>query len=309
LLLRYQVTVSIFSVACMILVLSSFSTKAELDKVAESTSLENMELTSSYSELGAEMFASCCTRSVSNTHHCNSGTQYAFYLFRTDDKGATITESYRIGSGSNISWSECDDGTAHLSATGLVAVGSSETINLNINYSGKQTSGSGKANICDNSVNLGDWSYYANTSGTFTSNHHGTFNIAEKGGDFQTGTKANVTSASGFGGSGWFTASGGDGYWTDGDVNIQLSSLECAPPNPTCSGGDFSWSGMQHLIDGGTTEKCFALSGFQNALEIDITEVITFDCYTGRSSTHLRFVQFTTKILIMEVVAQVVLTL
>jgi len=99
--------ITLFSVACLILLLSSFSTKASFETATT-------ELTESATSIIDEAeFASCCTRSVSNTTQCNTGTNYVFFLRsnKKDASGSDIRESYYIASSSTTSWEECDDGT------------------------------------------------------------------------------------------------------------------------------------------------------------------------------------------------------
>ena len=277
--------ISIFFTACLILLLSSFSTKAEFDNAVEFNSIESTELTDSNAEFASPMFMSCCSRNVSNTYHCIDNYDYVFWLQSSGNPNEPF-----VTNGGSISWIECDDGTAKFTATGLTAVnGGSETINVNFTFTGRThnpPSDSPKGNTCG-SEDSSDWVYYTGLSGSFTSNHHGTHTVKRSGPSFQVGDRANTRAASGFGGSGWFDVIETGKHYSNGDVNIQLSPLECTAPNPTCSGGDYSFTGMDRFIEPGTTQRCYNLSGaFAGATEIDITEIITFDCYDNRTGVN-----------------------
>lgn len=175
---------------------------------------------------GASLFANCDTRTVTNTVHCNSGKVYAIWL--NNGNGGF----HFAGDESNYSWQECDNGTAEFMASGLTNANQpGEILTVHLTFSDFTTntpSGSPKNNVCG-STNANGWEYYTTTSGTITSNLHGTYTVTRMGPSFQLGNGANQTGA-GFGASGWFHMHDGDGYWEKGDVNIMLSG------GPVCTG-------------------------------------------------------------------------
>ena len=118
-------------------------------------------------------------------------------------------------------------------------------IDLDFTYSGRTTvepaEGHNEHN-CSTDYDISDWVYYTQLTGTFTSNQHGTFSVARRGEAFQVGAGANVTSMGNvFGASGWFTATGGDGFWDRGDINILLSAA-CTPSSAPSSAVTYAWS-------------------------------------------------------------------
>ena len=172
---------------------------------------------------GLEMSAlatSCCDRTVTNTTECHDGQLYVVWLSNSQ------TNAYFKGS--NYSWSSCN-GQVVFTAYGLTspqAVG--ETIDIQVTYSGYTTtppSGSPKANDCGNYSAFG-WEYYTQTSGAIISSKYGTLPLSRRGPAFQVGQGANTQSLS-FGASGWFNVSDGTKYWTEGDVNVNLSGCIC----------------------------------------------------------------------------------
>ena len=229
--------ITLFSVACLILLLSSFGTKASYENAAANEAF----VTEAATETSEAMMAECCERTVSHTKGCEGDRNYVFYLrsSKKDISGNYENDSYYMSSSSEISWIECDN-QVNFKATNLKAnSGSAELIDLDITYSGLTSNApvdSPKANICY-SPNTGGWMYYTQTNGLFTSNVHGTYSISQRGEAFQIGAGANVQATSGFGASGWFTAAGGNGHWEVGDVNVQLSQA-CSTiggNNPTCN--------------------------------------------------------------------------
>lgn len=164
----------------------------------------------------------CCTRTVSNTVKCNDpNSLYQIYL------------SYNGGAfhfpASEATWEECSDGTARYTA---IASANGDIIKMDVTFSGKTNtppSGSPKSNSCQ-TIDPSNWHYYTAFNGTIASNLHGNYTISRRGPAFQVGENANQT-ATGFGASGWFTLSGGDGYYQVGDINIMLSEPICLPSN------------------------------------------------------------------------------
>ncbi len=198
----------------------------------------------------------CCTRTVANTINCGSGVEYSIWL-----KG----EGQRHFSGSDLSWTECEDGTANFS--GAISNGS-DNITFEINFSGATTNtpdGSPKDNNCAD-IDASNWTYYTNTSGTFVSEQHGTFYVYRRGPSMQVGENANQTGV-GFGGSGWFDINAGpgyDGYYEQGDVNIML--------NPNCVSDGSGDSELTYLWSTGETTPTITVT------ETGTYSVVVTDC-------------------------------
>ncbi|MFZ6051113.1 HYR-like domain-containing protein, partial [Halocola ammonii] len=183
---------------------------------------EGEEVTLTASVSGNEDCAECCTREVFNTDHCNSNNFYSIWL----NNGGTPTHF----EASELSWTECPNGTAHFTAT---ASNGHDNIEVDITFSGGTSttpSGSPKNNDCV-SIDDSDWYYYTEMSGTIVTDNHGTLYLSRRGPAMQVGLNANATGV-GFGGSGWFNIAGGDGYYSEGDVNIMLSPECVAQDNP-----------------------------------------------------------------------------
>ncbi len=169
----------------------------------------------------------CCTREISNTSHCTSDIYYGIYL---GGKPYEVT---------NTSWEECSDGTVHFTASGSNAE-TGDYLYADIYLLGgtmTPPTDSPKENNCGTTDATG-WMYYTSTTGTITSQDHGIYEVTNTGPVFQVGNGANVT-ALGFGGSGWFDVSGGDGFYTHGDFNFMLGDLNCPAQQEE---PEYSWS-------------------------------------------------------------------
>lgn len=217
--------ITLFSIACLILLLSSFSTKA---KYEAADLRDNIEIRADYksSALAANGY---CERTVSYTKGCDGDSNYIFFLRSTDPVSAQAHDlkHFSISASSEVSWTQRDD-QIHFLATNLVANrGSGERLDVDITYSGLTSNPpqhSPKANRCFD-PNTQGWTYYTSTEGFIVSNQHGRYRIVQSKGAsvFQIGAGANVQASSGFGASGWIDVVGGDGYWGTGVVNVQLS--------------------------------------------------------------------------------------
>ena len=165
------------------------------------------EVTLSATVTGATQ-CDCCVRAVSNTDHCNNSNYYVLWLDGVHYRG-----------NNDLVWEECGDGTARLTGT---ATKDGTTFEIDITYTGYSTSppaGSPKENNCS-STNTSGWFYYTGLVGTLT-NGSNVWTLERRGPSFQVGNGANVT-ATGYGGSGWFTATKGSQELV-GDINIMLS--------------------------------------------------------------------------------------
>ncbi len=176
---------------------------------------------------------SCCYREVANTINCNNDNTYGFYLKETEGPAVHFTLT-------SASFEECSNGTARY--MGMAVGNNGDEVTFDILFEGATTTppdaDSPKGNNCGE-VNTADWVYYPTTTGSFTSAQHGEFTITRRGASFQLGDGANSTSL-GFGASGWFEITNGNGFYSIGDVNFMLGALAC----PDNNGGNtsYSWS-------------------------------------------------------------------
>jgi len=146
------------------------------------------------------------------------------------------------------------DGTAQYTAT---ASNGLDTIEANIIFSGYTTvapQDSPMLNDCD-VYDTSAYVYWTDTKGTITSELHGVFNISRKGPAFQMGNGADVRRA-GFGASGWFMLSGGDGHYYNGDLNLKLG--ECVPV-ATTNQVNYTWTTEDGNILGDANQQTIAV--------------------------------------------------
>ncbi|MFS4448139.1 SdrD B-like domain-containing protein [Maribacter sp. 2307UL18-2] len=102
-----------------------------------------------------------------------------------------------------------------------------DKIDVDVTFSGytkTPTLGSPKLNDCQD-YDASDWEYWTDWNGTITSENHGVYKVTMLGAPFQMGVGADVV-RSGFGASGWFSTEGGDGYYSNGDINITLAECQ-----------------------------------------------------------------------------------
>ncbi len=165
-----------------------------------------------------------CEYIVSAPVRCNGSNSYVFTM------GGQFASD-------NVRFYELSNGTARYTADATNGV---DRITIDITYSDKtftSPSDSPKLNNCEATDATG-WRYYQTTTGTVVSENHGVFSLTRKGPSFQIGNSA-MHIAPGYGASGWLSISGGDGTYTNGDVNIALAEECMATPN---SGPSYLWS-------------------------------------------------------------------
>lgn len=200
---------------------------------------EDIELSANVS--GSSTCFEACEYVVSAPDRCSDNEDFVFYI--QNAPGGTKFYS------SNASFIEFSDGTASFSAN---ASNGTDNLEININYSEKTDISpidSPKSNICED-THTEAWTYYQSTSGTVLSENHGLFNVSRKGPSFQLGNTA-MHIAPGFGASGWIYLNGGDGTYTDGDVNIAL--------NPNCEETE-SNNDITYLWSTGGTESSITVN-------------------------------------------------
>ena len=187
------------------------------EPVALSASVQNNNLCSS----------GCIYPVLRNVDKCNSpsdnGSETIFLFTSEESKFYASEESFETND---------DNGTATYTAT---ATNGDDIIEVNILYSGFTTTppegspkGAARNSACNPYQDASTFVYYPVMSGTLISQQHGTFSLAERGESFQIGVGGDNT-REGFGASGWFTMSGGDGFYERGDINLPLGN--CQPKN------------------------------------------------------------------------------
>lgn len=127
-----------------------------------------------------------------------------------------------------------------------------------------------KSNACQQ-YDTSDWEYWTTWSGTISSRDHGIFNLSVKGAAFQMGIGADVV-RTGFGASGWFYVDGGDGFYTEGDVNVTLD--ECMEENVS-----YQWTTEDGNIVGSSNQKTIQVDqpGTYTVEAINCLDCVTTD--------------------------------
>jgi len=168
------------------------------------------------------------------------------------------------------------DNTARYTAT---ATNGKDVIKIDALYTGYTTAvpvGSPKSNRCQQ-YDTSDWEYWTTWSGTITSENHGVFNLSIKEAAFQMGDGADVT-RTGFGASGWFYVDGGDGFYSEGDVNVTVDP--CVE-----NGVTFKWTTEDGSIVGNANQKTINVDGPGTYL---VEAVNCIDCFTTDKITITR---------------------
>ncbi|MFS4491700.1 SdrD B-like domain-containing protein [Maribacter sp. 2308TA10-17] len=160
------------------------------------------------------------------------------------------------------------DNTARYTAT---ASNGKDVIKVDALYTGYSTVAplnSPKSNRCQ-SYDTSDWEYWTTWSGTITSENHGVFNLSVKEAAFQMGDGADMM-RTGFGASGWFYVDGGDGFYSEGDVNVTLDP--CVENSVS-----FKWTTEDGAIVGDANQKTIKVSEPGTYI---VEAVNCIDCYT-----------------------------
>ncbi|QCW99304.1 hypothetical protein FGM00_03945 [Aggregatimonas sangjinii] len=170
-------------------------------------------------------------RKCNSSNSSNNGFETVYIVSHNEDEPRFIA--------SNQNFETFDDGTARFTAT---ASNGHDTVQVDILYSGYTTNppmgdpddhrddspkdNNDPNNSCHYNQDFSTFGYYPNVEGTIISNRHGTYTVHADGPSFQIGDGGDVT-RTGFGASGWFTLSGGNGYYEKGDINVALG--DCQP--------------------------------------------------------------------------------
>ncbi|MFD0796836.1 SdrD B-like domain-containing protein [Maribacter chungangensis] len=200
------------------------------------------------------------TATTTNENTCEGGCVYP--IIESDRcSGGNPSEIWMSNSGNNFfnttihsNFEILADGTAVYNSK--VANGS-DTLDVHITFTGRTTTpptGSPKLG-CDTN-DTSDYVYWTTTTGTIVSQNHGTFQLSRMGEAFQLGIGGDVT-RTGFGASGWFHVTGGDGFYTRGDVNIKLG--ECVP-NSASNPVDYVWTTVDGNIIGDANQQSITVN-------------------------------------------------
>ena len=177
------------------------------------------------------------------------------------------------------------NGNAKYTATASNGV---DTIKVDVTFAGYTKTApadSTNENRCQE-YDTSDWQYWTTTTGTITSENHGVFNITRAGEAFQLGNGADITRL-GFGASGWFDVSGGDGHYVTGDFTLALG--ECKE-----NGVEYKWTTQDGNIVGNANQKIITVDKAgtyiveaKNCADcIDIsTVVVREDCSTKKGGS------------------------
>jgi len=179
--------------------------------------------------------------SIENTDLCNQ-TDEDFVVCLVNGN------QLRFFSNVDLVWKENQDGTASLKGTVLDHTITNEEYELDVTFSGKNTSGGG-GHICNQEDNTG-WAYYSQFSGSLK-DQMGTWSIdlSKRGRAFQLGNGANAGERrqGKYGASGGFSTT--DTQYTRGDININIGD---------CTSG--SSSNFTYLWSTGETTQSITVS-------------------------------------------------
>jgi len=217
------------------------------EDVSECTE-ENIELTATYNSNNE--CVSGCEYPVLDTQKCG-GSSEEVYLFISEQHNV----SERRFEATAQNFQTFSDGTARYTAT---ATNGHDVVEVNMLYSGRTSNAptnSPKTHSCGANQDLFNFDYYPTLNGTIVSQNHGTFYATSMGPSFQIGLGGDVE-RTGFGASGWFNLSGGDGYYDRGDVNIALG--ECIEQGTVEA--TFLWSTANGTIVGDATQQTIEVS-------------------------------------------------
>lgn len=184
----------------------------------EVCSEENVELTATYS--GSIDCVTGCEYPVLDMLKCHGGDVDSEEVYLFSDGGSVVDRKFNATSQNFETFS---DGTARYTATATNGI---DVIEVNMLYSGRTSTApvnSPKEHSCGYNQDVAGFEYYPTLNGTIVSQNHGTFYATSMGPSFQIGDGADVT-RNGFGASGWFNLTGGDGHYSKGDVNIPLGT-------------------------------------------------------------------------------------
>ncbi len=243
-----------------------------------------------------------CEKRVGNTRGC-SNKPYVIWL---KDKNGSA--HHLSGDSTQYEWLEYTNGDARLTASGLSASGLNGTFDVDILFEGKTSvppTNSPKYSSCFTVSSASDWEYFATTTGTITSTSYGNMTLTRMGPAAQIGDGANITQ-DGYGASGWFTISGGTGYFPNGDFNVMLDETCLDEPSCTrvvsntvgCANQPYviyltDANGSAHHLQGDTNDyqwltypsgdvrfvaNAISASGLSGTFDVDLT-------FSGRTST------------------------
>ncbi len=217
-----------------------------------------------------------CQYPITTRDRCFGPTgDFEIYLVSTGDM-----ENFKFKA-STQSFQKLSNGSARYTAT---ASNGTDVITIDALLTGNTTIapvGSPNANSCQD-FDTSNWEYWTTWSGTINSQNHGVFNLSIKGSAFQLGVGADVV-RTGLGASGWFYVTGGDGFYTNGDVNIPLE--ECVEQNVS-----YVWSTVDGEIVGNPNQKTISINKpgtyvvtVENCIDCEATDTIIVTrkfCYT-----------------------------
>ncbi len=203
---------------------------------------ETVELTAMVE--GAAACTGGCEYPIESTPRCHDSSNYSDVWLNN------VTGTNKGFVTSSSKFETFDDGTARYTAMGTNGL---DNIEVDITFSGYTTvapADSPKENNCG-TYDTSDWVYWTHTSGTIITENHGTLIISRDGPSMQMGIGADTTRG-GFGASGWLTVTGGDGFYTHGDLNLKLG--ECIPINVD-SNVSYHWTTDNGNIVGNADQK------------------------------------------------------
>jgi hypothetical protein len=180
--------------------------------------------------LSTTALAQTCTKQVSNTIGC---AKKPYVIWLKDKHGKA---HHLKGDTTKYQWFEYGNGDVRFVAEDISAPGLDGTFDVDLLFSDRTETpptNSPKYSSCFSVTSTVGWVYFETTSGSLESTHYGSMSLSRKGPSFQMGGGANITE-DGFGASGWFNITGGNGYITTGDINVMLPEECDKPKDPEC---------------------------------------------------------------------------
>jgi predicted transcriptional regulator len=219
------------------------------------------------------------TATVENENTCTGSCVYP--IIESDRcSGGNPSEIWMSNSGNNFfnttihsNFEILEDGTAIYSSQ---VFNGTDTLDVHITFTGRtSTPPAGSPKLGCDTNDTSEYVYWTTTTGTIVSENHGTYQLTRMGEAFQLGIGGDVT-RTGLGASGWFNLTGGDGFYTRGDVNIKLG--ECVPSTTTNS-VTYTWTTTDGNIVGNANQQSITVnqSGTYNVNVEDCKDCVAND--------------------------------
>jgi len=210
-----------------------------------------------------------CVYPIKEQERC-AGALGTYEIFLLSTTGSIVDAKFKA---SEQNFERYADNSARYTAT---ATNGLDVIKIDALFTGYTTEapvGSPQSNNCQ-AYDSTDWEYWTTWSGTIISENHGVFDLSRRGAAFQMGDGADVM-RTGFGASGWFNVDGGDGFYTEGDVNVTVDP--CVE-----NGVIYQWTTENGNIVGNSNQKTITID---SPGTYTVEAVNCIDCFTSDKIT------------------------